>query len=450
MKLSKYVSISCLIIGVAAFLIILSAWATQYSINGGPRFNADIRSVVIEISKLPSNAKSIVGLFENWLPPKGGEDKYKHLDNHVSSGELLSGFLIIPFLNSNGFHQVSALNLSNKTVRALYVDTNRKFIAKYSDKLINSESRRQSEIQSRNRIWHPYLLNDGLLVYCIPSNDLVAVDTKTGLETWRIRGSFHHSVECDFDGNLWVCASSKPSEILKYGLSIKLNEMNFDDQILVKVSQNGKILKSISVSEILIKSGLEHLLFGVSNPIINSDPIHLNQISPISHNSGVFRKGQILVSLRNLSTIILLDPDQGTVNWYQTGPWMNQHCVMPVRPSVFSVLDNHSFASGKHWLDPSWTSKIIEYDINLKSVNEINLEEALQRNLKIPIEGRALPMADNGWVLEDCTSGTVIIIKNGTVVYKWSNYYSDRSVGITSWCRYISNEDAVGKKILQP
>lgn len=130
-----------------------------------------------------------------------------------------------------------------------------------------------------------------------------------------------------------------------------------------------------------MKSGLEYLLFGVSNPVCNFDPIHLNQIYPIVNDNGFFKKGLILISLRNLSTIILLDPDTGKVLFHQTGPWMNQHCVVQTKRSSIAVLDNHSLASGEYWLDPNWKTRILEHDLDLKTFNEVNLNKRMTSGL---------------------------------------------------------------------
>jgi len=214
----------------------------------------------------------------------------------------------------------------------------------------------------------------------------------------------------------------------------------FEDQTLVKVSPSGKILQVVSVADLILNSGLEYLLYGSANPNVNFDPIHLNQITPILSDSGVFKKGQILVSLRNISTILLVDPDSESVAWHGSGNWMNQHCVMPVGPSTFSVLDNHSFASGEYWLNSTWRTRIVTHNIETGKSSEIRFNGESPRDFHIPIEGRALPANSNHWMIEDCLNGTIMIFGNRKLVFKWSNLYPDGTVGITSWCRYMSSE----------
>jgi Arylsulfotransferase (ASST) len=446
MPTAKSVSITSLLIIIAATLIIFSSWATQHAINGGNRFSKSARSLILEVSRIPSTAKSLVGLLENLFAPTGEPNKYRHLEKPIlqnppnADTNSLAGCLIIPVINSNGLNQVSALDMRTGSLRVLYENSNRGEVAGYTDQLANSESKRQNAFQSRDRIWNPYIYTNGVMVYSIPWNDLVAVDITTRAELWRIRGAFHHSIEADSDGNIWACGATTPQSFTRGSSKVELNDMLYEDQVIVKVSQTGKISKTISVSKLIINSGLEFVLFGVSNPILNNDPIHLNQVTPILIDSGVFKKGQVLVSLRNLSTILLVDPTQEKVLWHQIGPWMNQHCVMPTGPSTFSVLDNHAFASQFNGIrvDSSWKTRILEHSIETQVTKQIDLSPIVNHDLWIPAEGRALPMENGGWILEDSTNGTIIFIKNGQFISKWSNQYSNGRSGMISWCRYIN------------
>ena len=193
----------------------------------------------------------------------------------------------------------------------------------------------------------------------------------------------------------------------------------------------------ISVADLLVNNGLEHLLYGVSNPKSNLDPIHLNQIAPVLQDSGSLLKGQLILSLRNLSTILVIDPTRGFVVWHKTGPWMNQHCAMHVGPSTISILDNHSFVQGDYWSKPKWHTKIITCNIDSGEIQEVPLFDDTSKNLKIPIEGRALKIGLNRWLVEDSFNGAILIFDDKKLILKWLNLYPDGRVGRISWCRYL-------------
>ena len=441
MRFSRLVSLISLTIFCALGLVIVSSWATRHAILSGQRFSAGVRKSVLALAEFPAIARSLVEFLNNYLPPKGVSNIYSNYLEVAHGSNSISGSLLVSYISSNGSNIVSLINLSNRSNQILNLPASNGEKAKYSDFLIGSEPRRQNSFSSRHRVWHPHLSKDGTLTYIIPWNDLISLNLKTGKEKWRVRGAFQHSLEPDANGDVWVCGAVQPGSIPNHKPETRHSNKLFEDQALVKVSQSGKILQLISVADLILNSGLEYLLYGSSNPNVNFDPIHLNQITPILNDSGVFKKGQILVSLRNISTIILIDPVSQSVVWHGSGNWMNQHCVVPVGPSTFSVLDNHSFASGEYWLNSAWRTRIVTHNIETSKSSEIRFNDESPRDFRIPIEGRALPVSSNHWMIEDCLNGTIMIFGNQKLVFKWSNLYHDGTVGITSWCRYMSSEN---------
>ncbi len=444
MHYSRLVSIISIIFLCSFGLVIVSSWATQHAINGGNRLSSESRELVLKIARLPSSAKALGSLVQNLYPPEGVKSIYEEFKSETEVTQLLSGHLLIPYLSSNGVNEVCLINLSNKNTRVIFRENEFKKSTKYSDRLIGSDSVRHEAFSSRNTIGHPHVSQDGIITFLIPWNDLVSVDIKNKKELWRIRGSFHHSIETDFENNFWVCGSVRYSdekkttggeEGVKSNSGIK--RYSYEDQILVKISPKGFIIDSISVTDLLCESGLEFLLFGVSNPNLNYDPIHLNQITPVKNNLKQFKRGDLLVSLRNMSTILQVDPNARRVIWHKCGEWMNQHCVMISGETSFSLLDNHSFASGDFWLNKNWKTRLLVYDKIFNTTDEIVLFEPKKGVLKIPIEGRAIQVDQNSWLIEDSLYGTVIIFKDKRIVFKWSNNYSGDTVGISTWCRYI-------------
>jgi hypothetical protein len=434
----KKVSLICFVIAVFFITVIASSWVTQHAIRGGDRLVPSFRRAVLSIAGLPGKIKSVVSLSGHLIPPKGNQYIYGELPPRLSPDFLSGGFLLIPFIDNVGENQVSIFNLANGHEKRFKIPQSSGIFSKYSDHLNGVESKRQEALSSRKRVWNPYLTDNGKLVFNIPWNDLVSVDLQTGNEEWRIRGAFHHSIEPDPNGDLWVCASTEPCAILNDKPKIQHANSNFEDSVAVCVSKNGKILKSISISDLLVRSGLEFLLYGVSNPNVVQDPIHLNQITPIHEDAGVFRRGQILISLRNISTILLLEPATEKVIWYGCGPWMNQHSVFPSGSSTFSVLDNHSFASGQFWINQDWNTRVLVKKIGVTQPDELKFISDIIKKFRIPVEGRTMLIAPETWMVEDSHQGTVMVFKDQQLVFKWSNFYPNGMVGFVSWSRFIS------------
>jgi len=442
MKIKHKLSVACGFSAVLMVSIILVASATRHILIGGNRISGKTKAAIIAVASLPGEVNGVYRLMSARV---NGADRveniYRDYNSKSNSGKI-AGYLIIPYLSSNNISQIAAINLINYSNKIIFSNAEARRKAIYTDVLVGSESRRHSEISSFNGAFHPHLSSNGDLTYNVLWNDLVSIDLQTGREKWRVRGSFHHSIETDTHGNYWVCASIDPGATLNPERNTKHSNSQFEDQAIVNVSQSGKIIDSISVANLLVENHLEHLLYGVSNPNLNPDPIHLNHVNPINNSTSYFTEGQLLVSLRNLSTILLVEPRKRKVLWHKTGPWMNQHCVILNSDSKISIFDNHSFASGEFWLDAKWRSRVVSYDFSTGSSGEVVLNAQSPRDFKVPYSGRVIRISDGEWVLEDSVVGTVLVFKDQKLIYKWSNNYSSETVGVTSWSRFIPERDA--------
>lgn len=436
-RLHFYISVSCGILLLIVVFFIFIAWSTKHTLNGGARLPEYFSACLLKAADIPIRVKDVFKIIRESNNPKGKDNPYHAIDYSATNINNLRGGLLVSRIKSNGENEVLLINLSSKYQKKIYNPKGVIAVDSYSDKVSDSETYRESSLSSGSRIWHPHISSELKLVYTIPGNDLIAIDLKNNHEVWRVYGAFHHSIEQDSDGNYWVCASvdSRPKSLKTLG---EFGNGNlYQDNCIIKISQSGKILLKISITKILIKNGLEHLLFGASNPDRNNDPIHLNQVSPILKDDGLLRKGQLLVSLRNLSTLLLVDPQNESIVWSKTGPWMNQHCVLPFSKSTISILDNHSFGSGQYWLMPTWQTRIISHNIESGETQNIVDQIAPNTGLRIGIEGRALPFQKNGWIVEDSVFGTIFVLIENKIVFKWQNTYPGGEVGAVSWCRYV-------------
>ena len=123
------------------------------------------------------------------------------------------------------------------------------------------------------------------------------------------------------------------------------NFLYFKDDGISKISTDGKIMLQKSVSQILIENGYKHLLFGHQE--FKSDPIHLNDIQPVLKDTKYFKKGDLFLSLRNLSFIILYRPSTNTIIKIISGPFSNQHDVDIINDKQISIFNNNTI-NGKN------------------------------------------------------------------------------------------------------
>ena len=123
----------------------------------------------------------------------------------------------------------------------------------------------------------------------------------------------HHSIEADEDG-LWTPITYIPSKN-NPGLdeSKGVGKSYFYDDGILKVSFDNKKIFEKSFVEILVENKLSYLIFGGKDP--SRDPLHLNDIQPVNFDGDYWKKGDVFLSLRNQSMIVLYRPSNNQIVW---------------------------------------------------------------------------------------------------------------------------------------
>jgi len=199
--------------------------------------------------------------------------------------------------------------------------------------------------------------NGGLVhgVMAMPNGDLVFNFEELGMVRldvcgkviWRLPYRTHHSISRDEQGNFWV-----PGVVTREEKSALLPNYQppFDDYTLLKVSAEGRLLEQHSVSELLIKNGLRGLLHMSSianrSTIVTGDTLHLNYVElfPSTLPAGVFKPGDVMISLRNINAIIVFDSRDWRAKFTSIGALLRQHDPHFVDGNTISVFDNNNLA----------------------------------------------------------------------------------------------------------
>ena len=107
------------------------------------------------------------------------------------------------------------------------------------------------------------------------------------------------------------------------------------------VDGSGDLLKTIDVLGAFLDSPHTRLLLSGQD---HCDPLHLNYIHEVrdvtSNQSGI-AKGDLALSLRNISAFVILDGETGRVKRLARGTFSRQHSVLHLKDSVFLMFDNH-------------------------------------------------------------------------------------------------------------
>ena len=284
----------------------------------------------------------------------------------------------------------------------------------------------------RYPISHPYLTDDGGLIFHGMITPLAKIDVCSNI-VWMIDGVFHHSIESDADGNFWTASDLIPPLLPHVTAKGR-------DNTLVKFSPDGEILFEKSVGEILIENELEHLIYNVARP---DDPTHINDIQPVLATGPHWRKGDLFLSLRSSSAIVIYRPSTNEVVWHRTGPWMMQHDIDILNDHQISVFDNNMAVLpwGERGLGVSDT---IVYDFSTGGFSSPFSDGFELNEIRTPTEGRSQILPDGELFIEEQNHGRLVKMNTaGDITWQYINRANDGRVYTVHWSRYIEKSRAL-------
>jgi hypothetical protein len=202
-------------------------------------------------------------------------------------------------------------------------------------------------VATADHIFGLELLPDASIVANFAQQSTFRMDV-CGEVMWRLPNLGHHSIDVAPDGTLWVPGENYiPAD---GEVDIPNAEPPFHDWTITNLSLDGELLRSYSMVDILRDNGLESLLYLSARnrgaPSITYDPLHLNSVKalPEGVRSRLFEPGDLAVSLRNISTLLVLDGDTMKVKWHTTGPFLRQHDPIFLPRDRISLFDNRPVA----------------------------------------------------------------------------------------------------------
>jgi hypothetical protein len=297
----------------------------------------------------------------------------------------------------------------------------------------------------RYRIFHPFLTEDGGLIFQSGS-PLVKIDKNSQLVWQNQEDVFHHSIEQDHEGNFWVPSAVYPYQIdQKY---VGLEHGNYADDAITKVSADGEILFQKSVGKILLEHNFR--LFKSGNPLV-TDPIHLNDIQPVLSDGPHWKRGDIFVSLRNQSMIILYRPSTNKIIWKGVGHTSAQHDVDILDDHRISIFNNNakSFFDG---FKVDGNNEVVIYDFKTDSYSKYLNESLKQYDVRTITGGRSQILDNNDLFIEEINYGRILYFnKDASLQWTHVNRADNGDVYMPNWSRILYKSDDINKvrKILE-
>ena len=292
---------------------------------------------------------------------------------------------------------------------------------------------------------HAMLLPDGsLLVNFSRSKNLLRLGPEGNL-LWANRDMlYHHAMNLDDRGRLWVCATpyagDLPDPLLNYTYqNADGKQYAFRDDHLVAIDvATGALLEDHSIAGILAGNDRFGLLVGHRD---NDDPIHLNDIQPALESGPYWNKGDLFFSAKHMSAVVHYRPSTEEVIKVIDGPLVHQHDVDIIDDHRVAIFNNNYSTSGAGVTgrvpdDELRSSSIVVYDYRTDSLSTI-YEGVMRRGaLHTPTAGQFRLLENGNLWLDLDDFGRILVVDSTGVIF--STTYPSRHAGykhLTSWPR---------------
>ena len=373
------------------------------------------------------------------------EDRFPLLDGFDGTPNIQESYLLLSRHDSELEEGVTELiDLANFEV----LHTWNPDIDAFNDLVEQADEFKYLDIDVNNKragLRHPKLTKDGDLVFTTSFYSyLVNIDDCSSAIFQNIKDAFHHSIETDIEGNFWVPGRMHPQALPpeKVGRNIRVERGYLDDTI-VKLSPDGEILYEKSISQIFIDNDLEYLLFSVGDVIFVKDPIHLNDIQPVDFDGQYWNKGDVFLSLRHQSMVLLYRPSTNEIVWKGTGPFFHQHDVDILDAHRISVFNNNS----KHYADGEvvdGSNEVIIYDFKTNEYSKYLAESLIKNDVRTNTEGRSQILPNGDLFIEETNYGRTLYFNvDGSLRWSHVNRGSTGNVYTVNWSRILYNQDDI-------
>ena len=430
-KIEIWILYLCIILSIV--LIISFGFLVRQELVGKKKFGK-VSELALEIAELPAVLKRV-------LKGQTVEDRFSSQDGFNGNHNFQETFLLL-----------SAYDKTEKKPTVKLIDlTTFKVVHKWSidfkklNKLVGSKEEfkifKKNMGNNRTRMLHPMLIQNGSLAFIENGAPFRIIDVCSNLILQNTENLFHHSIEKDSEGNFWVPSWLNPKSLPSNIVGNKLGEKGFYDNAITKLSPKGKILFEKSLTQIFIENDMEYLLFSVGDREFTTDPIHLNDIQPVNFDGPYWKKGDVFLSLRHQSMVLLYRPSTNKIIWKLVGKFFHQHDVNVLNESQISIFNNNSkdFINGDI---VDGNNEVLIYDFKDKKYTSYLKKSLVEKDVRTVLAGRGLILQNKDLFIEETYFGRLLYFNsNGSLRWSFVSRDFDGNVHRLGWSRLIDRDE---------
>jgi hypothetical protein len=415
------------------FLVsLISAAVVNHLLKGGQKLNK-YKGWILEYAQIPGKAKrflsDVAGNDNRYIENEGIKDGFTY---YLDKTAINNDFLLISTFDPS--------NINSQVIKLVEIRTNKEIHRwAFNEKIFNNVI----DFSSTTRFLHPLLLKDKSLIFInwdadfINTDDwLIKVDSNSRVQ-WINKDRFNHSIEKEDENTIWTCSRIE-SLLQDKQISQYVNSSTFGDAITKVDVRSGKILFRKTILSIFQENNLNEVLFSGT---IEDDLIHLNDVQPALYKTKYWDKGDLLISIRHKSTILLYRPATNKILWYKTGPWLNQHDCDFYGQSKITLFGNDvvRYNGGDDFI--YGTSNQYVFDFETNNVTKPYHKLFTDYQIKTKTEGRSDILTNDDIFIDESNYGRIIIGNKETPKAIYAERIDKKNIKMFNWVRYIKRED---------
>lgn len=270
-----------------------------------------------------------------------------------------------------------------------------------------------------------------------PGTPLYKIDACSNLLWLNDEDGYHHSIEFGGSNNEYILVPS-----YKYPYQVPINLIPdeygvFSDDAITYISSNtGDVLKSISVTNLLLRNGLHGEMFSVKDFARKpyKDPIHLNDIIEINKDFLKYKKGDLFFSVRSKSTIYAYRPSEDRILNVIKGRFFSQHDI-DVIDNTLSIFNNNvvqTFNANEVFMDKS---NVLFFNLKEEVFELKDIQKSIDKlDLKVSRVGAYEQTTNGEHFLADSNNHRLVMLgKDGRILFTYLNRDSSGVVQPIGW-----------------
>lgn len=239
---------------------------------------------------------------------------------------------------------------------------------------------------------------------------------------WRLPTGSHHSIAQAEDGSFWIPAvtPSPRTETPRHPDGPPGMVGPFYHDLILNIDENGTVLDSIHVLDILYSNGLVRHLVD-EEQLNDPDPTHLNDVEPLPSSLAdqypLFEPGDLIVSLRDLDLVFVMDPSSGQVRWHASQPFIKQHDPDFIGGGWITLFDNRWDGTARGTLLGG--SRILALQPHTDSVRTL-FPTRHSEPFYTDYAGKSQLMGNGRMLLTESEAGRVVeVSSDGRTIWEW-------------------------------